>query len=178
MAQFHIAPTLSTERLVLRAARADDFDNTVALWADERVYRHIGGVASPPDHSWRRLQQFAGLWALLGYGYWIVETLEGGFVGQVGVADFKRACSVDIGGVPETGWVLSPDHHGQGYATEAMRAVTSWMDTHLEAPRSCCLIAPENAESIRVAEKLGYGEREMGKLGEADTLVMWRPRGG
>ncbi|MCP2679071.1 GNAT family N-acetyltransferase [Maricaulaceae bacterium NA33B04] len=172
------APPLTTERLVLRAARAEDFDNTVALWSDERVYRHIGGQPSPPDHSWRRLQQFAGLWVLIGYGYWIAETKAGEFVGQVGVADFKRDCSADIAGVPETGWVLSPDHHGKGYATEAMGAILAWMDTHLDAPRSVCLIAPENAASIRVAEKLGYGKREMAKLGEADTLVMWRARGG
>ncbi len=178
MAGSPTAPRLETERLLLRETRAEDFDDCVRLWADESVVRHIGGTPSTPTDSWARMLRFPGLWALLGYGYWSLVTKGGDFVGQVGVADFKRNLSVDIAGVPETGWVLSPDHHGKGYATEAMRAVLAWMDTHLEAPRSCCLIAPENGPSIRVADKLGYGHREMAKLGEANTVVMWRPRGG
>lgn len=171
------APTIETERLILRETRAEDYDDCVSLWADERVVRHIGKPSSPTD-SWARMLRFPGLWALLGYGYWTLTTREGEFVGQVGIADFKRDLSIDISGVPETGWVLSPDHHGKGYATEAMTAVLNWMDTHLDAPRSVCLIAPANTPSIRVADKLGYRDREMAKLGEAKTVVLWRPRGG
>jgi RimJ/RimL family protein N-acetyltransferase len=172
------APRIETERLVLRETRADDFDACAKLWADERVVRHIGGKPSTPTESWARMLRFPGLWALLGYGYWSLETKAGDFAGQVGLADFKRDLSVDIAGVPEAGWVLSPDHHGQGYATEAMAAVLGWADAHLNAPSTCCLIDPENTASIRVAEKLGYGERVAGKLGEQDTLVFWRARGG
>ncbi len=178
MAGSPVAPTIETERLVLRETRADDYDACVRLWADERVVRHIGGKPSTPTDSWARMLRFPGLWALLGYGYWTLQTKAGDFVGQVGLADFKRDLSVDIRGVPEAGWVLSPDHHGKGFATEAMTAVLAWTDTHLDAPRSVCLIAPENAPSIRVADKLGYRDRQMAKLGEADTVVMWRPRGG
>ena len=172
-----ITPRIETERLVLRETRASDFDACAKLWSDERVVRHIG-AASTPTQSWARMLRFPGLWALLGYGYWTLETRDGVFVGQVGLADFKREISIDIAGIPETGWVLSPDHHGQGYATEAMRAVLSWADESLDAPRTCCLIAPGNAASIRVADKLGYGARQDAKLGDADTLVFWRKRGG
>lgn len=172
------APRLETERLVLRETRATDFEACAKLWADERVVRHIGGKPSTPTESWARMLRFPGLWALLGYGYWALETKGGDFVGQIGLADFKRDLSVDIDGVPETGWVLRPDHHGKGYATEAMTAVLAWADVHLDAPRTCCLIDPENAASIRVAEKLGYGDREAAKLRAHDTLVFWRARGG
>ncbi len=172
------APRIETERLVLRETRATDFHACARLWADERVVRHIGGQPSTPTASWARMLRFPGLWALLGYGYWTLETKAGDFVGQVGLADFKRDVTVDIDGVPEGGWVLSPDHHGKGYATEAMTAVLDWADTHLDAPRTCCLIDPDNAASIRVAEKLGYRGAHAAKLGEADTLVFWRARGG
>lgn len=172
------APRIETERLVLRETRASDFDACARLWGDERVVRHIGGKPSTPTQSWARMLRFPGLWALLGYGYWALETRKGDFVGQVGLADFKRALSVDISGVPEAGWVLSPDHHGMGFATEAMRAVLDWADANLDAPRTCCLIDPDNAASIRVAEKLGYAGREAARLGEADTWVFWRVKGG
>jgi RimJ/RimL family protein N-acetyltransferase len=169
------APRLETERLVLRETRASDFEASAKLWADERVVRHIGGKPRTPSESWTGMLRFPGLWALLGYGYWTLETKTGDFVGQVGLADFKRDLCIDIDGVPEGGWVLSPDHHGQGYATEAMTAVLAWADVHLDAPRTCCLIDPDNAASIRVAEKLGYGDPVTGKLGDHDTLVFWRP---
>lgn len=174
------APRLETKRLILRETRADDFDACAALWADARVVRHIGGTPSTPGESWNRMLRFPGLWTLLGYGYWTLEEAASGrFCGQVGFADFKRDLSLDIDGVPEAGWVLSPDIHGKGYATEAMTAALAWLDAHVEAPASCCLIDPDNAASIRVAEKLGYAEPQTAILSrKAQTLVLHRPRGG
>lgn len=174
-----LTPVLQTPRLILRETRAGDFDACAALWGDERVVRHIGGRVSTPSESWGRMLRFPGLWALLGYGYWTLEEREtGAFAGQVGLADFKRDLSVDIAGMPEAGWVLSPSVHGRGYATEAMRAVLDWADATLDAPRTCCLIDPGNAASLNVAAKLGYGETQTACLGDHETLVLWRARGG
>jgi len=180
MSQGRTAPRLETQRLVLRESRLEDFEPSAQLWADERTVRHIGGTPSTRQQSWARILQFPGLWALLGYGYWTIEDrADGRFCGQLGFADFMRDLTVDISGVPEAGWVLSPHVHGRGYATEAMTAALAWLDQTIEAPRSCCLIDPENAASIRVAEKLGYGDPVKAVLsGKADTLVFWRPRGG
>lgn len=44
---------------------------------------------------------------------------------------------------------------GQGYAAEAARAAIDWAWTVLEAPRLISLIHPENAASIRLADRLG-----------------------
>jgi RimJ/RimL family protein N-acetyltransferase len=175
-----LAPRLETDRLVLRETRASDFEACAALWADERVTRHIGGTPSTPTESWGRMLRFPGLWALLGYGYWTLEDKsDGAFCGQVGFADFKRDITVDVAGLPEAGWVLSPHVHGRGYATECMKAALAWLDAQVDAPQSCCLIDPENAASIRVAEKLGYGKRQTALMsGKAETVVMFRPRGG
>lgn len=174
------APRLETERLILRETALADFEPCAALWADEQVTRHIGGVPSTPTESWARMLRFPGLWALLGYGYWTLEDkADARFCGQVGFADFKRDLTIDISGVPEAGWVLSPSIHGRGYATEAMTQALVWLDESVDAARSCCLIDPDNTASIRVAEKLGYRDPQKAVLsGKADTLVFWRPRGG
>ena len=172
------APVLETERLRLRPTQARDFDDAAKLWGDAEVVRHIGGTPSTRSDAWQRMLRFPGLWALLGYGYWTLETLDGAFIGQVGLADFKRDMTPDISGMPETGWVLSPAAHGRGYATEAMRGVLAWADETLDDPETCCLIAPENAASIRVAEKLGYTLWREGAIGEAPCLIFKRPRGG
>jgi RimJ/RimL family protein N-acetyltransferase len=121
--------------------------------------------------------RYGGLWALLGYGYWIVRERESGrFVGEVGLAEFRREVTPSLEGAPEAGWVLAPWAHGRGYATEAVRAALSWADANLAAPRTVCLIAPENAASIHVAGKCGFRERTRGTYKGEETLILERPR--
>ncbi|MGX6646928.1 GNAT family N-acetyltransferase [Maricaulaceae bacterium MS644] len=172
-------PVLKTKRLILRAFTAADFDAFAAIWGDASVVRHISGTPSSRSDSWSRLLRLAGSWPLLGYGYWAVEErATGRLTGMAGLADFKREIGADIAGLPEAGWVFSPEFHGKGYATEAMRAALCWADAALDAEKSCCLIHPNNAASINVAQKLGYGGRITAPFGEGETLVFFRPRGG
>ena len=140
----------------MRGHRIDDFRHTAALWGDARVTRYITGRPSTPSESWSRMLNYAGLWALLGIGYWLVEESEGGrFVGEVGLANFRRDIKPSFGDSPEAGWVLTPSAHGKGYATEAMRAVFAWAaDRGTE--RCVCIIDPKNAASAKVAEKCGF----------------------
>ncbi len=150
-------PVLTTERLVLRGPAADDFHYLTELWGDPDVVRHISGQPSTPSESWMRLLASAGHWALLGFGYWMVEERGSGrFVGQVGLADFKRDIEPDFGGAPEAGWVLAPWSHGKGYATEAVKAVVGWGEANLAMKRCVCMISPDHAASLRVAEKCGF----------------------
>ena len=65
-------PTLITERLVLRAQQASDFDECVAMWNDPDVVRHIGGTTRPAQDVWFTLARSRGMWPLLGYGFWHV----------------------------------------------------------------------------------------------------------
>lgn len=90
------------------------------------------------------------------HGYWVArEKLSGRFLGEVGFADWKRHLDAAPAGAPELGYALAPWCHGQGFATEAVRAATAWADTHLRRP-TWCLISPEAAASLRVATKCGY----------------------
>lgn len=153
----HAVPVLETARLRLRRHRADDLAPCVAMWADPEVVRHIGGRPFTAEETWQKLLRYAGLWALLGYGYWVIEDkATGGFLGELGFADFHREIAPPIAGMPELGWVLAPHAHGRGYATEAARAVLAWGDAHLGGAQTVCIIAPDNAASVRVAEKCGY----------------------
>jgi RimJ/RimL family protein N-acetyltransferase len=172
------APALDTARLTLRGHTPADFDDCAAMWADPLVTRYIGGRPSTPEETWARVLRYAGLWALLGFGYWVVrERGSGRFVGEVGFADFRRDVTPPLGGAPEVGWALATWAHGQGFAMEAIRAALSWGDAHLAAARTVCMIDPGNEASVRVAEKCGF--RELGRAtykGE-DELLFERPRG-
>lgn len=150
-------PVLTTERLVLRGYTADDFQHIASLWGDPAVTRFISGQPSTPSESWFRLLSSAGHWALLGFGYWLAEErATGRFVGQVGMADFKRDIEPGFDGAPEVGWVLAPSAHGKGYATEAVKTALTWADSTLAARRYVCIVDPQNQASLRVAHKCGF----------------------
>jgi len=152
-------PVLTTTRLRLRAHELEDFEPSAVMWGDAEVVRHVGGRPFTREESWARYLRYPGLWALLGYGFWLAE--EKGtqrFVGDVGFGDFKRAIEPKLEGEPEAGWVLARHAQGKGYATEAMGAVLAWADQRLKGRASVCMIDTGNASSIRVADKLGYRE--------------------
>ncbi len=129
------------------------------MWADPEVVKYISGVPSTLQATWFRMMRYLGHWALLGFGYWAVEDkATKAFAGEVGFADFKRDIDPPIAGIPELGWVIKTAMHGQGFATEAVRAAAEWGDAHLESKRTVCMVAPENLASIRVAEKAGFAE--------------------
>jgi len=152
-------PVLETERLILREHRRADLAPCAAMWSDPAVFRHISGKPSTDNQSWMRLLAFSGHWGLLGFGFWAVEEKSSGaYVGQIGFADFHREIESSFEGAPEIGWVLASPFHGQGYGTEGVRAALAWGDAFFTAPRTVCMIAPENAASIRLAEKFGYRE--------------------
>lgn len=170
-------PVLTTERLILRAPEVGDFDSSAAMWGNEEVVRYVGGKPSTREETWARILRAHGLWSLLGYGYWVVtERASGRFVGDVGFADFHRAIEPSIDGIPEMGWVLDKWSHGRGYAGEAVAAALTWADEILKAPLTACIIAPENAASIRVADRAGFRPFAKGEYKSAPTLIFQRKR--
>jgi RimJ/RimL family protein N-acetyltransferase len=169
------APILQTERLRLRPHRVDDFADLAAMWGDPLVTRHIGGQPSTAEESWSRLARYAGFWALLGFGFWVIEErATGSYVGEAGFADFKRETTPTLGGAPEAGWVLAPSSHGKGFATEAVRAALAWGDAHLPSRRTVCTIDPANTASIRVAHKCGYSEYARGSYKGSPAILLER----
>ena len=152
-----VVPVFESERLRLRGHSLDDFENCAGLWSNPEVARYISPQPFTREESWSRLLRYAGHWTMLGFGYWVVEEKSSGaFLGEVGFADYRREMEPPLAAIPEAGWVFLPSAHGRGYATEAVRRVLEWGDSHFHSRRSACLIHPDNAPSIRVAEKCGY----------------------
>jgi RimJ/RimL family protein N-acetyltransferase len=171
------APVLETERLRMRGHRVDDLIHCAAMWADPIVVRHTVGKPLTEEESWRRLLSYVGHWALQGFGYWVVEEKASGkFVGEVGFADYKRDIEPSLKGIPEIGWVLASAFHGQGFASEAVRAAVAWSDEHLASGRTACIIQLGNLASIRVAEKCGYRERHRTPYKGHEVLMFVRDR--
>ncbi|MBV8681557.1 MAG: GNAT family N-acetyltransferase [Caulobacteraceae bacterium] len=163
-------PTLSTSRLVLRPHTSADFESCLALWSDPEVMRHMGGRPFTPEEVWRRMLAYAGLWATIGYGYWVIEDAASRrYVGEAGLADFHRPFAFDF--APEAGWMLAPATQGKGMAYEAMTAILEWAEAELPYRRSVCMIDPENGPSLRLAARLGYRPTGRAHYGERDLVL-------
>lgn len=172
-----VIPVLDTPRFTLRGHRLDDFEACATMWAHPEVIRFIGGRAFSRSETWARLLRYHGHWALLGFGFWVVEEKgTGAFLGEVGLADFKREIDPPFGDTPEMGWALAPAAHGRGVASEAVAAAAAWGDAHLRSDRFVCIISPENGASIRVAEKTGFREVRRTDHNGAPTIVFERRR--
>lgn len=170
-------PTLHTDRLILRAPSLQDLPAYTAMWADPRTTAFIGGGVRPPEVSYPKFLQMCGLWALYGYGYWSwIERASGTFIGNGGLANFRRVGIPQLEGFPEAGWAIAPDCWGKGYTSEAVAAIVSWADTALNAAETRCIIEPGNAPSIRVAEKAGFVEIDRVESELGTSIVFARDR--
>jgi RimJ/RimL family protein N-acetyltransferase len=151
------APVLETPRLILRGHRAEDLGPCMKLWGDPLMTRFIGGRPLAREDVWLRLLRYAGSWALVGYGFWLVEDrATGAFAGEVGFHELKRETEPSFAGTPEIGWALSPPFQGSGLAREAVMAALAWGDEAIDSDRTVCIIDPENGVSIRLARSFGF----------------------
>ncbi|WP_394888831.1 GNAT family N-acetyltransferase [Mesorhizobium sp. AaZ16] len=151
-------PVIETARTILRAHRLDDFEDYAAMWADPAVTRFIaGGKPRTREESWLRFLRHPGMWAMIGYGFWAVEEkATGRFIGEAGFHDLKRDIQPSLEGRAEAGWGLIAAAHGQGFATEIVGAAAAWSDSRFGGAKTVCIIDPDNAGSINVAQKCGY----------------------
>ena len=175
---FSAPPTIETDRLRLRPGRLADKDVHIDMWADARVTRFIGGEPRSADVSWGKFLSSAGLWPVMGFGYWVfADKATDRLIGQGGLSYFCRGIP-ELEDLPEAGWAFGADHWGSGLATEAMGATLGWADENLDASEVRCIIDPGHVASEKVAAKLGFRP-----IGESDALghvvaIYSRPKGG
>jgi RimJ/RimL family protein N-acetyltransferase len=143
---------LTTERLVLRLPVHADLEVMVAIVADAETGRFLGSHSGPAE-QFARFTRNAGSWLLYGYGSFSVtlrETRE--VIGNCGIFHSWRGLGNDFDDLPEAGWILRRDQVGRGLAREAMAAALDWF----EQEHIVCMIAPDNAPSLRLAARLGF----------------------
>jgi RimJ/RimL family protein N-acetyltransferase len=128
-----------------------DLDDLAALVGDEEVMRFYpkpltrGEARDWIDRNQRRYRDH-------GFGLWTISLRDGGqFVGDCGLT-LQHVNGADE---LEVGYHVRPAMQGQGYATEAAAAARDFARDVLEAGRLIAIINPLNAQSRRVAEKIG-----------------------
>jgi RimJ/RimL family protein N-acetyltransferase len=136
---------LRTERLALTEVTADDAEFVLELLNDPGWIANIGdrGVRSLDDARAYIRDRFAtSLWL-------VVRDGSGERLGMCGLVDRDGLDHHDIG------YAFLARHAGQGYATEAARAVLAYAREALGHETILAITAPDNTPSQRVLEKIG-----------------------
>jgi RimJ/RimL family protein N-acetyltransferase len=147
-----------SERLFLRPAFPEDGEAILAGINDEGVVRNL--ARAPWPYSIDDARAFAALPQDLRLPHFLVTLPGKGVIGSAGMGEHE--------GQPELGYWIARAHWGQGYATEAARAVMRIAHT-LGHRRLAAGHFVDNPASGRVLRKLGF--QPTGRIGQRHSCA-------
>ena len=142
----HSIPVLETRRLVLRAPRRGDVKAMALLANDRRIAENTARIPHP--YREEDAKQFIGAVNRRDGEAHFVISLEGRLIGLCGVEPRE--------GGAEIGYWLGVPYWGQGYATEAARALIDFAFDDLDHEALQAGARVTNPASRRVLEKCGF----------------------
>lgn len=143
------APTLTTERLILRGPTRADIEAHVRFVTTNPFIIEQGEAGSEAD-AWFGFLTGVGHWQWHGYGFFMLQTHAGDTpLGRVGILNHRGMER------PELAWHLYEGSTGKGYATEAATHIRAWVAKVHGLTRLVSYIHTSNARSQAVATRLG-----------------------
>lgn len=151
-----LAPTypILTERLRLRPFRQDDLDYLADVLSRPEVVRYLYHDGLDREAAAKELGKRLTYTSITGEGGRLMLVVEAVATGEV-VGDVSLGYHSRNHRSGEIGWVLHPEHHGRGYATEAARVMLRLGFEGLGLHRIVARCDARNRASIRVMERLG-----------------------
>lgn len=145
---------IETPRLLIRRFEARDLPTLHAYRNDQEVARYTGWR----EYDLDTLMQFILTMNQAtpdSVGDWFQLAVEvkatGTHIGDIGI--HRQA---DEPHEAEIGYAFAQASQGQGYATEAVRAVVDFLFNHVGLHRITALIYADNPRSIALVERLGF----------------------
>ncbi|MCS5717405.1 GNAT family N-acetyltransferase [Herbiconiux sp. CPCC 205763] len=167
---------VATARLDLRPHRLDDLDDLHRYHSDPEVVRYIPWPVRTLDETRTALESRTHQGVVFEPGQWLVLAMEVRETGRViGEVLLKYDSETDARG--ELGYAMAADMAGQGYATEAARAVLALAFDDFGLHRVIARLDARNAASARLLHRLGMRQEALFRQDEwfkeewTDTLV-------
>lgn len=148
---------VETERLVLRRFTLEDAQKMYENWAnDPEVSRWMRWAPhKSPDETRALLEDWVAGYQRPDYYSWAVQRkMDGELVGSIGIFYGLEEQGAAQGWEP--GYCFGRAFWGQGYATEALRAVVDYFETNTGVDEMVCCHAKGNPASGRVMQKVGF----------------------
>ena len=153
---------IETERLLLRRFTKADQDAHAKMWTQPDFYRYLlNGKGIEPQQARNMVTDYAfkrGMFA-------VVEKGSGKLIGNCGIVPIRD-------GRIELDYAYDPAYWGNGYATEAARAIVDYAKADPEVDSLIAMAFPENTASINVFKKLGFHRLEQ-ETHYGSTLEVW-----
>jgi RimJ/RimL family protein N-acetyltransferase len=148
--------SLETSRLLLQPWRRDDAAEAWRLYGDPDLVRWLSpAMTAVPDVA--AMEAVLEQWALEHArltppaGRWAVRSRDDGrLLGAIALLPLPPDAEDT-----EVGYAVLPAERGQGYATEAARALVRWAFRQ-GLPEVFIVARPRNATGIAVAQRLGF----------------------
>ncbi len=140
-------PVLETSRLILRAPRLEDAQAIAALANDRRIAENTAHIPNP--YTLADAEHFISSAEKDEEAAFVVTSRRGEIFGMAGLAKLD-------GSAPELEYWLGCEFWGQGYATEAARAVIDYAFDELQRDALQAGARVTNPASRRVLEKCGF----------------------
>ncbi|MBQ4091223.1 MAG: GNAT family N-acetyltransferase [Clostridia bacterium] len=149
---FSRMPTISTERLILRKISLDDIDDMYEYAKNSKLTEYLTWSPHPSKaYTFEYVSYLQTRYRSGEFFDWAVVVKDSGRM--IGTCGFTRFDFQHNFG--EIGYVINPEYHGCGIATEAVRAVMSFGFENLALNRIECRFMMGNDASRRVMEKIG-----------------------
>jgi ribosomal-protein-alanine N-acetyltransferase len=163
---------LTTEHLVLRPVTEQDHAGLLAHWTTPEVRRFLfdGTIHTPADVT-SAIEDSTRNFAAAGYGLWLIQ--ETGATELAGTAGLRPLEDLGL----EIIYSLAPGVWGNGYATEAARALVRYALGPLGLPDVLAEVDEGNSASVAVVERLGMTPFAVvpGLLGQMTRYRKTRP---
>ncbi len=144
---------LYTKRTCVREITLADLDALFGLYAQEGITDYTEPLLERAEEAEYIKSYIDCMYYYYGYGMWVVTDRQTGrLIGRAGIEHHDEAGCV----LEELGYIIDRNYQNQGYAEEVCRAILAYASEELEMEEMYCFIHPENAPSVRVAEKLGF----------------------
>jgi RimJ/RimL family protein N-acetyltransferase len=149
-----------TERLLLRPGWAEDAPALSRAIGEEEVVRNLS--RAPWPYALGDAERFLSMPQKPCRPHLLVFLRDcARLIGGVGLNDTDRADQAELG------YWLAREQWGQGYATEAARALVAMADESLRLPQLQAAHALDNPASGRVLQKLGFRPAGAGTMHSA-----------
>ncbi len=146
---------ITTERLILRPWKSEDFHPFAVMNADPRVREFFPSVLTR-EQSDAELRYFQEIYDRDGFSFFAAELIATGeFIGFIGLSTMTLVVPSLPQPAVEIGWRLSPAHWGKGLATEGARGTVRYAFETLKLREIVSITVPSNLRSRRVMEKIG-----------------------
>jgi [ribosomal protein S5]-alanine N-acetyltransferase len=153
MFDFATFPILAADRLILRELTRDDSDAMVAIFGLPEMYRFLNQpLVDTPEKAIDLIEWFLGKFQAHEFVTWAITLRsDGRLIGVCGTyAHDEENKRIEIG------YHIVPSLWGQGYATEAARAIIGWSFDNLDIHRIEADCTEGNIGSELVMLKCGF----------------------